>query len=71
MRDTVYLILLVIAFFALVLRAISQEEARKADRRQRVQAHSPERRRGGDRRRHTLRGYLGWRLARLWSRPRR
>ena len=70
MQDTVYLILVVIAFFALVLRAVSLEEARKADRRKQARPHSPERRRG-DRRRHTIHGYLGWRLARLWTRRRR
>ena len=70
MRDTLYLILLVIVFFALVLHAISQDEARKADRRKVARPHSPERRRG-DRRKHTLHGYLGWGLRKLVTRRKR
>jgi len=66
MRDTLYLILLVIVFFALVLHAISQEETRKADRRKVALPHTPERRRG-DRRKHTVQGYLGWGLRGLWA----
>jgi len=67
LKDTIYLILVVIAFFGLVLHAINQEERRKADRRQEDHPVAVERR-TGDRRGNSVLAYLGWGLRTRWRR---
>jgi hypothetical protein len=64
---TIYMCLVIIAFFALVLHAIHQEEKRKADRRQQDHPHAAERRKV-DRRRKSAMGYLAWALQAPWAR---
>ena len=59
MLDTIYMSLVIIAFFALVVHAIHKEEQRKADRRQQNRPH-PVERRHRDRRQKSMRAYLFW-----------
>jgi len=63
-KDTLYLILVVIAFFGLVLHAIHREERRKDDRRKQDLPVAVERRKG-DRRGNSVLAYLAWGL-RTW-----
>jgi len=67
LKDTIYLILVVIAFFGLVLHAINQEERRKTDRRQEDHPVAVERR-IGDRRGNSALAYLAWGLRTRWRR---
>jgi hypothetical protein len=59
MLDTIYMSLVIIAFFALVIHAIHKEEQRKADRR-RQNRPVPVERRHKDRRKKSMRAYLLW-----------
>ena len=59
MLDTIYMSLVIIAFFALVIHAIHREEQRKADRRRQDLPH-PVERRHRDRRRKSMRAHLLW-----------
>lgn len=59
MLDTLYMSLVIIAFFALVIHAIHQEEQRKAERR-RLDLPHPVERRHKDRRQKSMRAYLFW-----------
>jgi hypothetical protein len=60
-KDTIFLILVVILFFGLVLHAIGQDERRKADRRQ-TDLPVPVERRKGNRRGNNVFAYLAWGL---------
>jgi len=66
MRTSVYMILVIIAFFALVIYTIYKDEKRKAERRRLDIPHPVERRRQ-ERRNKTFCAYLSWIFRSLFS----
>ena len=66
MRTSVYMILVIIAFFALVIYTIYKDEKRKVERRHLDIPYAVERRRQ-ERRNKSFAAYLGWIVRSLFS----
>ena len=67
MQDTLYMAIVIVAFFALTLFAIHQDENRKAERRQKT-LPVPVERRKRDRRSHSIHSYFAWVIRSKFSR---
>ena len=67
MRPSNYVILVIIAFFALVLHSIHLDEKRRTDRRKRNLRHPVERRKA-DRRKSLSFARIAWVLRSQWHR---